>query len=229
MRRGVDWAVVALGVGLLSACMKHEEPPGDLVGAYHVEGALTENTCGTDALPATDSLKFDVEIRKDDQGRGLWVRDTPPPRTGALHDDGSFDFALESAYDVPMTTSMATDQMFERDPDPEKLADPEAIDRAEMESAQACRLFIDESISGTMLRMSSADDGKSTSSKAKTDTAASSDDDGSSASDLVGENEISVRIGAGSGCNRVLSAQGGPFLMLPCKAHYDLTGTLAGE
>jgi streptomycin 6-kinase len=113
--------------------------------------------------------------------------------------------------------------MFERDPDPEKLADPEAIDRADMQSAQTCRLLIDESISGTMLRVSSEDGSESKRSSAKSGDAASADDD------LIGENQIAIRIGAGSGCNRVLSAQGGPFLMLPCSAHYDLTGKLAGE
>jgi hypothetical protein len=200
------------------------EPPGDLVGAYHVEAALTDNTCGSDALPAADSLTFDVEIRKDDQGRGLWVRATPPPRTGSLHDDGSFEFAVESAYDVPTTTNTSTEMMFERDPDPEKLADPEAIDRDEMQAAQACRLMIEESIQGTMLRVSSM--------KADMKPSAKSADDSSDAgagSDLIGENDIEIRIAAGSNCDRVLTAHGGPFLILPCKAHYDLTGTLAGE
>jgi hypothetical protein len=222
----VEWAVVASSIQLLSACMK-DEPPGDLIGAYHVDGALTENTCGTDALPAADTLNFDVEIRKDDQGRGLWLLETPPAHTGALHDDGSFQFALESSYDVPTTTTSATDAMFERDPDPEQLADPEAIDRAEMQAAQSCRLLIDESISGTMLRVSDEDGAEKSSAKAGERGGDSGADD--PGSDLIGENEISIRVGAGSGCNRVLSAQGGPFLALPCRAHYDLTGTLAGE
>jgi hypothetical protein len=76
-----------------------------------------------------------------------------------------------------------------------------------------------------MLRVSTKDGDEKASAKG----AESSDDADASGSDLIGENEISIRIGAGSGCNRVLSAQGGPFLTLPCRAHYDLTGTLAGE
>jgi hypothetical protein len=219
IRRSIGWSIAAWSIRVLCACQV-PDPPGDLVGAYHIDGELTDNTCGSDALPAADPLTFDVEIRKDKQGHGLWVRDTPPPRVGSLHSDGSFDFSVESAYDVPMTTSTATDTMFQQDPDPAKAADPEAIDRSETQAMQPCRLLVDETIHGTMLRVESATD-------AGTNADASTNADAGTGSDLTGENQIAIRAQAGSTCNRVLASQGGPFLALPCQAHYKLTGTLA--
>ena len=194
---------------------KPPDPPGDLVGAYHIEGELTENTCGSDALPAADSLNFDVEIRKDAQGRGLWVRATPPPRSGQLDDDGSFAFNVQTTYDVPQTAADPAEATFDRDP--ASLIDPEAIDKLDMASMKTCNLVVDERIEGSMLR-------------AAADAGIALGDAGSSeaGTDLRADNEIGIRATSGSDCGRVLNAQGGPFLELPCHAHYDLTGTLAG-
>jgi hypothetical protein len=203
-----------------------KEAPGTLIGAYHIEGALTENSCGSDALPAADPLTFDVQIRKDKQGGGLWLRGMPPARPGRLGEDGSFSFEAESAFDAkPANGAEPIESVYEQDPG--ELTDPELVERLQMQAMQSCRLLITETIDGHMLRMAEIADASADSGVAE--PKASDDDDEDSGDDLVGVNEISIRAQPGSNCGLVLATMGGPFLALPCRAHYDLTGTLASK
>jgi hypothetical protein len=234
---------VALSACALFGCAMPEEPPGELVGAYHVDGALTENTCGSDALPAADPLSFDVQIRKDKNGGGLWLQGSPPARPGKLDEDGAFSFQAESTYDAKqMNGAEPIESVYEQDP--EQLADPDLVEKLQMQAMRSCRLVITETIDGQMLRMAkpagekpldvSASDAGGPIEVADDDDVGDDgdakpvrgDDDGD---DLVGVNEITIRAQTGSDCGIVLSAMGGPFLALPCSAHYDLTGTLASE
>lgn len=203
-----------IALGCLCAC-EVPTPRGELVGAYHVAGALTENTCGSDALPAADPLSFDIEIR-DEDGVGLWVRSSPPITEGKLQSDGAFSFTLQSAYDVPASRPQPAGEVIEEDID--KLADPNTYDTSR--PAPPCRLLITESIVGTLLRDSRTPNDTGTS-----DAGMSSTDE--TAADLVAENVIAMSPAPGSNCARTLASAGGPFLGLPCRAHYDLQGTLA--
>jgi hypothetical protein len=191
------------------------EPPGELVGAYQIEGALTENTCGSRALPAIDPLSFAVEIREQDR-QGLWLRDTPPARPGRLDEDGSFEFTFESRYPVTTTTESRLESLIEADA--EKLADPAAYEDLDSMQSTPCLLLVDERVSGRLLRDSRpAQDGDPEGAR---DAGADEEDD------LVGENSIDIRAAGGTDCDLVLEAQGGPFLELPCRAHYQLSGEL---
>jgi hypothetical protein len=201
-------AVLSAPGAALGACSM-PEPPGELVGAYHVDGALTENQCGDEALPANDPLSFEVQIRRD-QRSGYWLQGMPPARAGRLGDDGTFSFELQQIYDVPTTTGTPSDEPFLAS-DPEAAADPERFDRQEAESRTACRLTITEKIEGSVLR------------EGGSGVHHSSEDD---SPDLIGENAIIVAPVAGSNCKRATRAGGGPFEQLPCQASYDLTGQL---
>jgi hypothetical protein len=182
-------------------------PPGKLVGAYHLEGKLLENTCGTAALPAAGTLSFDVEIRQDEQGRGIWRQAMPPARFGSLTPEGAFKFELESNYRVGVS----------RDPleplnelDPEALADPELVERLDRAGAQKpCTLVVAERIEGNLRQVREGDAGMN-----------------DMEADLVGEDEIAIRAGQGSVCTPVLTTYGGPFDALPCAARYELKGDL---
>jgi hypothetical protein len=215
MRRGVIVFshVVVLGVGSVGCAMPKR--PGELVGAYHISGELTDNSCGSSALPAANRLSFDVEIRQD-HGAGLWVRDMPPPHSGRLNDDGSFAFEFTTSYTV---NTMPNEALATGDVDPAKLADPTLVEMQDRQAMQGCRLSVDESVNGMLHRdpRSSADAGAV--SKASSSTTGDPD--------LVADNEIAIQTVAGSSCEMVLAAQGGPFKSLPCSAHYDLKGELA--
>jgi hypothetical protein len=204
-------------MALVSACAM-PEPPGELVGAYRIEGTLLENTCGSTAVPAADPLRFDVELRSDGD-TGLWVR-VPPPRSGRLDDDGAFRFELQSSFATRSEPNEPAETLTEMQI--EALADPDGYQRLDQPAAQRCRLLVTELIHGTVLHDGRNDDG-ATPFRDEPDAPA---DDADDEVDLVGENEISIRAAPGTDCSLVLEAQGGPFLALPCRIDYALEGQL---
>jgi hypothetical protein len=208
LRRRSTLAVLML---VASGCTV-PKPPGVLVGAYHIEGTLRENSCGHAALPAVDEFAFDVEVRKDEKGRGIWVGKEPPPHYGRLDENGEFSFELENSY--ALDTSSA--QPFEGlgDVDPALFADPELYERLDQQGTQRCTLIVAQSMNGTLLRDNAGSD--STKDASVQDSA-----------DLVGENAIVMHAAPGSHCQPVLTTYGGPFDELPCKARYELSGELA--
>jgi hypothetical protein len=185
---------------------------GELVGAYQVEGELTDNSCGKQALPAPAHLSFHVELRND-KGEGLWVRDAPPPFSGSLDDKGYFSFDTSNSYMVAgNNVQEPADQIIQAAP--EQLTDPELFDRLDQQANKNCGLAVDQSVHGRVLRdVTGTTDGADT----------------SSGDDLTADNDIEIRSTSGSDCSRVLAAQGGPFDQLPCKAHYALTGELSNK
>lgn len=190
------------------------KPPGELVGVYAIEGALTKNECGTEALPAADPLSFDVELRKQD-GTGYWLQGMPPAWPGLLSEDGAFSFELEQSYAVDPKARRAPDPFSAMDP--EALADPSAYDDFDdAAQGQPCLLRIVESLEGTVLRDLSTRGHASKSGPAP---------DESSSPDLVGDNAIAISAASGD-CGLVMREEGGPFEALPCAAHYDLVGTM---
>jgi hypothetical protein len=198
---------------LIAIGCKMPEPPGELLGSYHVEGELKVNECGSEALPAADPLSFDVQIRRDAR-MGYWLQGMPPARAGHVGDDGSFSFALEQAYDVPTSEQAGADDAV-LNMDPDDLRDPSYYEKLDKQRSSACRLTISEKVEGSMLRTLLDD--------TVHESGTASDDD----PDLVGVNEITMSPDSAASCARVLKDNGGPFDQLPCTAHYDLTGKLA--
>jgi hypothetical protein len=192
-----------------------QEPAGELVGAYRIRGALMENSCGSAALPAADPLNFDVQIRTQN-GSGLWLVAAPPPQLGSLTNDGDFRFERQSSYEVG--ERMPVELLVEMDI--ERLSDPEAARQLGDDGGQPCRLTVDERVSGTLLRDSREEDSDGA------DEAADDERAGSSGADLIGENEIAVRVAAGTDCRASLEDNGGPFERLPCEVRYELEGEL---
>jgi hypothetical protein len=192
-----------------------QEPVGELVGAYRIRGALMENSCGSAALPAADPLNFDVQIRKQN-GSGLWLVAAPPPQPGSLSNDGDFRFERLATYDVGERPSV--ELLVEMDI--ERLSDPEAARQLGDDSGKPCRLTVAERVAGTLLR-DSLDENAGDESDAAGEERASS-----SGADLIGENEIAVRVAAGSDCRPSLEENGGPFERLPCVVRYELEGEL---
>lgn len=192
------------------------ELPGEHVGAYSVSGELTENSCGSAAVPAVDPLQFKVEVR-DHQGTGLWVQGAPPGRPGKLEEDGVFRFRLESRYNVPGKPAEPVEMLIYTDI--EKLADPATYDNLDRKPAQPCQLLVSETVEGRLL----ADDREQAGGSASRPKPSTGD-----RVDLIGENEIAIRA-AGGDCSLVLADNGGPFDDLPCRVHYELEGALVEQ
>ena len=208
--------LLTYGVALAgtAACAMPSELPGERVGAYSLEGELTENSCGSQAVPAMDPLRFNAELRQDDQGQGVWLRGKPPGQPGKLEADGRFRFQLESTFDVRTKPPEKVETLIYEDI--ERLADPDTYDNLDQPAGKPCRLVIAERIEGRALRVHRADAGSSYTTDGGVEPGTA---------DLVAENEIQIRALAGD-CNVVLAQLGGPFLALPCRVHYDLEGEL---
>lgn len=190
------------------------EPPGELVGEYAVDGTLMLNSCGTEAVPAVDPLRFQVQLR-DDEGVGLWLM-APPPRSGMLTTDGAFEFELERFYPVdPDPNQRVSPELLTTDP--EAYVDEVSLDRFDPAAANAgpgCTLRVVERIEGVLnRRLVDVQD---------METAALGDPD----ADLVADNRIEVRAASGSNCSFVMQEAGGPFEELPCELRYTLEGEL---
>ena len=210
---------VLTGVCAVQACAVQGELPGELVGVYAIEGALTKNECGDEALPAADPLAFDVELRRED-GTGYWLQGMPPARSGLLSNDGHFSFEIEQSYDVDPKARRPPDPF--SDMDPEALADPEAFQAFDDRPAMVpCRLRIVESVEGTVLHGLRGDEPNPS---VSWDDAA--DDTDADAADLMADNSIVISTETGFDCGLVMREEGGPFDALPCTAHYDLVGTM---
>lgn len=210
--KGARLASTAALALLAVACAK-VTPPGELVGAYHIDGELLENTCGQSALPAMDPLSYDVELRRDEAGRGIWLR-MPPAHYGRLEDGGTFSFELESVYPIDLAKAQTSDeQLF--DFSESSVLDPERYDRLDRQAMQTCSLSVLERVAGRVARTG-------------TDEldAGQVGDAGTPEDDLLASDEIKIRAVAGSRCEPLLTTYGGQFEELPCTARYTLRGRL---
>jgi hypothetical protein len=179
---------------------------GDLVGVYAINGALIQNTCGQMALPATDPLKFEVEIRQNDQV-GYWQVAKQPQQAGELEEDNSFHFSGEA-------TSLVSSMRGARN-------DLEPGDFINLTpdfdlKTTTCSMKIKETIEGTIARRFVSADGGTPELEGATKPK----------HDLTGDNTIEVSATDESDCSASLMALGGPFANLPCMAHYALSGDL---
>ena len=65
------WILFGL-MALTSACWgEDEEPPGELVGSFQALGLMVEQSCGT-AVPAPDPLDLKFDLRSESNGRAYW-------------------------------------------------------------------------------------------------------------------------------------------------------------
>jgi hypothetical protein len=204
---------IAGGLALLAAvgC----QPPGsksagELVGVYAIDGALIENTCGQMALPAVDPLRFEVEIRQNDQV-GYWQVEKQPQQAGEIEDDGAFRFTGEQTSLVSSMRSARND-----------LEPGEFVSLAPDFDLKTttCAMKVRETIEGSLARRFVTVDGG----EPQVDEGAKS-----AKHDLTGDNTIEVSATPESDCSASLAAFGGPFANLPCLAHYKLSGELQDD
>lgn len=203
MRRRI-FAVLVLAVA--GACTP--EYPGEPVGSFHVVGALVDNTCGASAVPAFDPIVFDVEVRAD-RGQGFWRRPMLPVVSGTYGSDGTFRFST-----VAQTKLL----------DPiEELGLPGCyVTQTEVVSGRVRPEDLDGGAQADAGDASTPADGGAT-----VDAGANDDSDaGAGSMALEGDNTVELAPIAGSACSAATSAEGGPFLALPCSLHYSLSGTL---
>jgi hypothetical protein len=201
------------GLALLAAggC----QPPGsksvgELVGVYAISGALVENTCGQMALPAVDPLRFEVEIRQNDQV-GYWQVEKQPQQAGELEDGGAFHFTGEQ------TSLVSSMRGARNDLEPGDFVS--IMPDFDLKTTN-CAMKVRETIEGSLARRFVTLDGG----EPQIDDATPKPKH-----DLTGDNTIDVSATPESDCSASLAAFGGPFANLPCFAHYTLSGELQND
>jgi hypothetical protein len=180
---------------------------GALVGVYAIDGALIENTCGGSALAAVDPLRFEVEIRRNDQV-GYWQIEKQAQQTGEIEENGTFLFRGEQ---TSLVSSMRTARNDLEPGDFVNLTPDFDL------KTTTCAMKVRETIEGTLMRTLVIVDGG----EAQLDPSAKKPKH-----DLTGDNTIEVMATTDSDCSASLAAFGGPFANLPCYAHYALQGDL---
>lgn len=194
---------------LAAGCQSEGKHSGVLVGVYAVRGVLALNTCGPMGLPAQNPLSFAVEIREDD-GLGYWYPSKAAQNTGSFNSRGEFSFTVSQTKIVSMG-----------------LANP-VLQPGDFTTGQTdfdirqttCAVSVTETIAGAVSRREAADGGAVVALDVA-DAAVSGTSD-----DLNGSDVIDVSPTSGSDCNADLTAFGGSYQALPCRARYVLTGTL---
>jgi hypothetical protein len=188
----------------LSACNQGTSA-GTLVGRYAVHAVLVENTCGS-GLPAQGTLDFQVELREQD-GVGYWSPAKGSRNSGSLSEAGTFRFSASR------TTVITQSMPAQLQPGDFVSLDPDR----DLKQQRGCAVTTDETISGNLQRWRKTDGSVTASALAA---------DASSTDDLSAEHAISVAPSSGSDCDPALAAYGGKYNALPCKARYQMRGSL---
>lgn len=182
---------------LLGCWGQSEEPPGEAVGTFNAVGFMVEQSCG-EAIPAPDPLDLDFELRTESNGRAYWRRLGGSTFAG-VEKDGEFTFQVGQSWMVIQPDRFrgyVGCSVTQRD-----------VFTFQVESVE---LGADAGV---------ADGGAS---DAGPDIDAATEP---SLFTLSGSQTTEIFPLAGSDCTPAVAALGGPFLSLPCRVEYVLTGT----
>ncbi|MEM6960238.1 MAG: hypothetical protein AAF550_00685 [Myxococcota bacterium] len=196
----------------LCGCFETEYP-GESVETFLVDAELTKNECGNQAVPATVSYEFRVELRRE-ESIAYWRRPDSPLVTGTVDEDTyEFRFIQQLPVYGPEETigllgcTLVQDEQIDVGVSYSEEVDAGTIGDAETAVADAKSvLFIADA----------------TNQDAATTFAPSPES-------LEGTNVVEFSPTSGSDCGPTLVSAGGPFLQLPCTVSYELLGEPTGR
>jgi hypothetical protein len=194
------WMLFGLPWLALGCWGQGEEPPGEAVGTFNAVGLMVEQSCG-EVIPAPDPLDLDFELRSESNGRAYWRRIGGSMFAG-VENDGEFTFQVSESWMVIQPDrfrSYVGCSVTQRDVFTFKVEGLEVGADAGVEDA-------------------GASDGGS-----EVDAATEP-----KLLTLTGSQTTAIEPIAGSDCTPAVAALGGPFLSLPCRVEYVLTGTGVG-
>jgi len=192
------WSLLSLLV-LGSACWgQDEEPPGELVGSFQAVGLMVEQSCGG-AIPAPDPLDLQFDLRSESNGRAYWHRWGGAMFAG-VEQGGEYTFQAGQSWMViepDRFRGYVGCSVTQRDVFTFHVDMPEATVDADAGVAEDAGVEAD----------AGADAGVDPTLIAIT---------GSQTTEIVPL--------TGSDCTPAVAALGGPFLSLPCRVEYVITG-----
>ena len=190
------WSLLALL--LTSGCWSQggEELPGEPIGTFEAVGLMVEQSCGA-AIPAPDPLELKFDLRSESNGRAYW-RLWGGATFAGVENDGQYTFQISQSWVViepDRFRGYPGCSVTQRDVFEFEVDVPEAPTEADAGVA--------------------ADAGSQEGSDAGVDPFSVT---------LTGSQITEIMPLSGADCTPAVAAMGGPFLSLPCRVEYVLTG-----
>jgi hypothetical protein len=196
------WTLFGLPLLMLGCWGQTEEPPGEAVGDFNAVGFMVEQSCGA-AIPAPDPLDLNFELRSESNGRAYWRRHGGAIFAG-VEKDGQYTFQISQSWIV---------------------VEPDRF-RGYLGCSVTQRdvfTFVVEALEVDVEVDAGVEDGG-------VDDAGMDEEPGADAGvdptllTLTGSQTTEIVPLTGSDCTPAVAALGGPFLSLPCRVEYVLSG-----
>jgi hypothetical protein len=194
------WMLVGLPLLLLGCWGQGEEPPGEAIGMFNAVGFMVEQSCGS-AIPAPDPLDLDFELRSEFNGRAYWQRLGGSLFAG-VEDEGTYTFQVSQSWMVV---------------EPDRFRGFVGCSVTQKDKFT----FIVEPVELSVDLDAGVDDG------GVADAGTAGEPDAGSEPGLFtlkGSQTTEITPLTGSDCTPAVAALGGPFLALPCRVEYVLSG-----
>lgn len=194
------WILLSLTALTFGCWGEDEEPPGELVGSFQALGLMVEQSCGA-AVPAPDPLELTFDLRSESNGRAYW-RLWGGAMFAGLEQNNTYTFQTSQSWMVvepDRFRGYVGCSVTQRDVFTFEVSVPEA------EPDLDAGVEDDAGVDGD----------------------AGADDESLIDPTLVlitGSQTTEIVPLTGADCTPAVAALGGPFLSLPCRVEYVLSG-----
>ena len=201
------WTLFGLPLLVLGCWGQGEEPPGEPVGTFSAVGFMVEQSCGA-AIPAPDPLALDFELRSEFNGRAYWRRQGGAMFAG-VEKDGEYTFQVSQSWMVVQ---------------PDRFR---GYVGCSVTQRDVFTFVVDVLEVGTDADAGVGDAGVD---DGGVDDGGVDEESGPDAGvdptllTLTGSQTTEIVPLTGSDCTPAVAALGGPFLSLPCRVEYVLSG-----
>jgi hypothetical protein len=179
-----------------------EEPPGEPVGTFNAVGFMVEQSCGA-AIPAPDPLDLDFELRSESNGRAYW-RKLGGAMFAGVEKDRQFTFQVSQSWMVVQ-------------PDRFRGYVGCSVTQRDVFTFVVDTVEIGTEADGGVEDGGVQDGGVDEEPEADADVEPV-------LLTLSGSQTTEIVPLSGSDCTPAVAASGGPFLSLPCRVEYVLSG-----
>ncbi|MBW2191172.1 MAG: hypothetical protein JRG93_16610 [Deltaproteobacteria bacterium] len=196
------WTLIGLPLLVLGCWGQGEEPPGQPIGTFNAVGFMVEQSCGA-AIPAPDPLDLDFELRSEFNGRAYWRRLGGSMFAG-VERDGEYTFQVSQSWMVI-------------EPDRFRGFVGCSVTQRDIFTFLVETVEVDIETDGGVADGGVEDGG----------VADGGVEDAGPAPillTLTGSQTTEITPLTGSDCTPAVAALGGPFLSLPCRVEYVLSG-----
>ncbi|NOQ85178.1 MAG: hypothetical protein GQ551_14315 [Myxococcales bacterium] len=196
------WTLIGLPLLVLGCWGQGEEPPGQPIGTFNAVGFMVEQSCGA-AIPAPDPLDLDFELRSEFNGRAYWRRLGGSMFAG-VERDGEYTFQVSQSWMVI-------------EPDRFRGFVGCSVTQRDIFTFLVEAVEVDIETDGGVADGGVEDGGVA-------DGGAEDAGPAPILLTLTGSQTTEITPLTGSDCTPAVAALGGPFLSLPCRVEYVLSG-----